>query len=536
MTGPARAADEAAVAPERADAGARPGMTHKVRLLYTAGLVTAIEIIGAVLGLLRDVLLAHYFGASAETDAFLVAWMIPETASPLLMEGALAYLLVPRLARELELRGTVQRVLDRSVIPLGLLLAGLTALVALLAPGLVAVLAPGLAEPELAVRCVRAAAPTILFLGLSGVLMATLRAHQRFLVPAWVYVVYNVGILACLLLLHDRLGIFAAALGLSVGAAGMVALQLGPFLRRVHVRNLRLGLDRGLLLAAVAFLPVGLYTLGRQAQVVVERFFGSTLDAGTISHLNYATKVAQIPLALAMAIAMVSMPSLARHAAGGRTDELRAGVEQTLRLAVLVILPAIAALVACAPQVIQFLFLRGEFTAGDVAETAVIMRVYAVGLLGQTLVGVLATCYWSRAQRTWWPAVATASGLAATVGVSVLAVGPLGATGLALANAVGITVAAALLLVGLRSRVVALPYTPLLGLLARATVAGGAAGLAAWAVLRGVGDSLPVAPAVVVGGLVVAAVYGATTWVLQVPEVRAGATALVRRTRGRAAD
>ncbi len=509
-------------------------MPTRVRLLRTAGLVTVIQLLGSAFGLVRDVLLAHLFGAGPATDAFLVAWTIPETASPLLMEGALAYLLVPRLSRALELEGSLQRVLDRALLPALVVLAVLTAVVALAAPLVVQLLAPGLADPELAVRCVRAAAPTILFLGLSGVLMATLRATGSFLLPAWVYVVYNVGILAALLLLHERWGIYSAAVGLTIGSAGMVALQAGPFLRRVRLRSLRLQLARPLFLALVAFLPIGLYTLARQAQVFVERFLGSTLDPGAISHLNYATKVGQIPLGLAIAVAMVSMPTLSRHAAAERTTELRQGIEQTLRLGVLVIAPVDAGLIAMAPEVITVLFGHGEFGTADVRDTAGILRVYSAGLLGQTVVGVLAVCYWARARRTWWPATATGAGLLATVAVGVLAVEPLGTRGLALANAGGITVAAVLLLAGLSSRVVAIRVGQLLGTIALAGGIATAAGLGAWLTAGLLDGVLPALVRAVVAGVVLLAVYGAGAWLSGIPEVRAAASRLATR-RSRAA-
>jgi putative peptidoglycan lipid II flippase len=120
----------------RAAARPTPGGSAP-RLLRTAGLVAVIMALGSLLGLIRDVLLARFFGASADTDAFLVAWTVPETATPLLMEGAMALLLVPLMSRELELRGNLNRIFSRTFFPVLCLLAGLSALAAVFAPAIV---------------------------------------------------------------------------------------------------------------------------------------------------------------------------------------------------------------------------------------------------------------------------------------------------------------------------------------------------------------------------------------------------------------
>jgi putative peptidoglycan lipid II flippase len=499
------------------------------RLLRTAGLVTIITSLGSLLGLVRDVLIARFFGASGDTDAFLVAWTLPETATPLLMEGALSFLLVPLLSRELELRGSLQRVVDRTFLPAVIGLAVLAGLTALLAPAFVGTLAPGLANPHLAVRCVRAASFTIFFLGVSGYLMATLRATESFLIPSWVYVAYNTGILALILPLHHRYGVYIAAVGLTVGSACMVVIQLWPFLRRVRLRSLGFRIDRRLIMALGAFVPLGAYTLGRQAQVYVERFFGSELTAGAISHLNYATKIAQIPMTMATTVAMVSFPSLSRHAASGRRNDLRRGVEHNLRLGALLVMPAVAMLIAFAPQIVQVLFQRGAFTATDTASSAGIMRVYSTGLLGQTMVGVATVCFFSLTRKTWYAGIAALVGLVATIVVSWAAVGPLGAPGLALGNAAGITVAAILMLLGIRTRVVDIDVRSVVDATTRCGLAATTAGVAGFGFTRLFGGHLPAVLVLLFGLPVLVLIYVVVGRSLAIPEVIDGLAFARRR-------
>lgn len=448
----------------------------------TAVTVSVLLVVSSALGLLRDVSLAGLFGASGRTDAFLVAWMIPETVTVLLMEGAMSYLLVPVFVRELTRRSSVARVVRATLLPLVLLLFALTAVVVVAAPLLVDLLAPGLSERQLAIDCFRIAAATVLFMGLAGYLMAALRANGRFLTPASTYIAYNVGILGAMYLLHSQLGVISAALGLAVGSALMVAVQVPLFLRLTSLRGLRVRVSRGLLIAALAFVPTAGYSMGRQAQVFVERIVGSTLEQGAISHMNYASKVSQMASLLALTAAAVAFPSLARMAAD--REALRLRVEREFRRLVLLIAPGIAFLFLFAEPAIQVLFERGAFGPEDTAQTAVVMRVYCLGLLGQVLVSLGTYVCFGGKGRIWSPAIAAGSGLLVTIVLDVALAPLLGVVALAVGNAVGITVAAVVLWVRIRRRTVSFDVRGLgrhLGLLTPASAVSAAA---AWLVSR----------------------------------------------------
>ncbi|WP_308457766.1 lipid II flippase MurJ, partial [Streptomyces sp. SM1] len=194
-----------------------------------------------------------------------------------------------------------------------------------------------------------------------------------------------------------------------------------------------------------------LFALCRQSQVLVERFLASSLPAGAISHLNYAQKVAQIPMTLSLMVCTVTFPVVARALADGDTGRARARVERDLVLASCVVLLGMCAVIACAPQMIGLLFQRGAFTAADTAATADVMRVYALGLLGQTLVGAFVRCYFSAGRPSWYPVGVMAAGIVVTSLAGAVTVGRWGVAGIAAANALGITVTAVLLLAGLRT-------------------------------------------------------------------------------------
>jgi putative peptidoglycan lipid II flippase len=448
--------------------------------LAKATLVTAVlSIAGALLGLGRDQALAHLFGAGTETDAFLVAWTVPEVAATLLIEDGMAFVLVPAfsLAVARRARGTGTgadpvRALVASTLPrLALAFVAVAALLMAGAPYLVAALAPGLPDPGLAVDCTRLTATCVLSFGLAGYCSAALRAHRRFLAPAAIYVAYNTGIITAMFVLGGRWGVRSAAVGVALGGCLMVAAQAPSLARQLFGRRRSApeatgaaevtetaeatdspapSVKHSVELALIA--PVLMFALCRQSQVLIERFLASTLPSGAISHLNYAQKVAQIPMTLSLMLCTVTFPVLAQALAEGDTERARTRVERDVAVASWMVLLGAAAVFACAPQIIQLLFQRGAFTAQDTAATATVMRVYSVGLLGHTLVGALVRTYFSAGRPTWYPLAAMAAGIVATSWIGAGTVDAWGVRGIAAANAIGITVTAALLLSGMGER------------------------------------------------------------------------------------
>jgi putative peptidoglycan lipid II flippase len=484
------------------------------RFLAKAAFVTvSLSVAGALLGLVRDQSLARLFGAGRETDAFLVAWTVPEFAATLLIEDGLSFALVPAFSAALARRargapGDPVRSLVASTVPrLAAACAAAGALLALAAPRLVAVLAPGLPDPRLAVDCTRLTATCVLSFGLAGYCSAALRAHRRFLAPAAIYVVYNTGIVTVMYALGGHWGVRSAALGVAAGGFLMAGVQVPSLVRRLRQGNGETappapgGEARPVDASLMA--TVLLFALCRQSQVLVERFLASGLPAGAISHLNYAQKVAQIPMSLSMMLCTVTFPVVARALAEGDTERARRRVERDLALAAALVLLGAAAVVACAPQLIGLLFQRGAFTAGDTAATAEVMRVYALGLLGQTLTGVLVRSYFSAGRATWYPVGAMAAGIAVTSWAGAGALRSWGVMGIAAANAAGITVTAVLLLAGVRRRGLPLRTRRVLGALGRPLLAAVAA--------AGAGAGAAHLPATPLGGL---AAGGATVTVV----------------------
>ncbi|MFJ8694339.1 lipid II flippase MurJ [Streptomyces roseolilacinus] len=483
----------AATLTDEARSGGPAGVPSNRFLARAALLTAALTAAGALLGLLRDQLLARTFGAGPDSDAFLVAWTVPEFASTLLIEDAMALVLVPAFSRALALRaeagaagpdpvlGLVRTTLPRTAAGT----AAAAALVAAAAPLLVPLLAPGLPEQRLAVDCTRLTATCVLSFALAGYFSAALRAHGRYLAPAAIYVAYNTGIITAVVLLGPAWGVRAAAAGVAAGGALMALIQAPSLVGRLRRRATGApardrGGDRdraaaagGVVLALVA--PVIVFAVGRQSQVLVERFLAAPLPAGAISHLNYAQKVAQLPMVLSLMLCTVSFPVIARAIAAGDREAARRRAERDLLLAGVIVLVGAATVAAAAPQIVGLLFQRGAFDAADTAATASVMRVYALGLLGHALVSALGRCYFSASRPLWFPAVAMGLGVAANAALGALWVDRWGTAGIALANAAGITLTAAVLLAGTGRRQVPLSARTVVAGLARLVAAAAAA-------------------------------------------------------------
>ncbi|WP_084955814.1 lipid II flippase MurJ [Thermoactinospora rubra] len=472
------------------------------RLVRATGLTAVLTALGSALGFVRDLLIAGVFGATAQTDAFLVAWTVPETAASLLLEGAMMCLLVPMFSRALVEGRDIREVVGATLPVAAAGFLAVTVAVMLGAPWIVPGLAPGMDEQELATACTRVTSITVVAFALAGYASAALRSKHVFGPPAAIYVAYNVGIIALIVAAEHDLGVLAAAWGVAAGSLLMVAVQLPAFLRKV-------GLPRRIVTRAAfslgGFVPIATFTLVRQGQVFVERLVGSTLPAGSISHLNFAQKIAQVPMIISLIVATVTFPALARSISAGDEAGARRRVTDDLLVAGAIVLCSTSFLVVFAPEIVRLLLERGAFTAADTAHTAWSMRLYSLGLLGQTVVGVVYRVYFSAERPSWVPAATMGAGLACTaVGALVLA-GPLGAGGIALSNAAGITLTAVLLLAGWRTPV-RLPRAAVALTTARLVAAAVAAGLAGH-LLRPLLQPLPLPLALGAGGVTVTAVF-----------------------------
>jgi len=418
---------------------------HERQVVGALGSIGVATLTSRVLGFARDMIVALVFGAGPVTDAFFVAFRIPNILRRLLAEGALATAVIPVVTDYAVKRPREDLVrMLRAVLAAGLLVLGATAVLGVLAaPWLLSVIAPGFNDPaqrELAVLLTRVMFPYLILVGLSALTMGVLNSQGRFFAAALGPAVLNVGMIAAVLALARRVDppIVALAIGVLVGGVGQLLVQL-PGLRAL---GLLVGPSRELdhpALGRVArlLLPAVFGLAAVQVMVFVNTLLASLLPAGSISFLYYADRVMEFPLGIfGIALASASLPAMSRQAAAGDTRGVAATLNFALRLAVYVSAPATVGLVLLSVPITRVLFERGRFTPEDTAATAVALVWYAVGLVGFAGARIAAQAFYAITE----PGTAVRLGALAIVANVITAwalMAPMGHAGLAAASSLG---------------------------------------------------------------------------------------------------
>jgi len=416
------------------------------------GVVSAVGAIGLAtlasraLGYVRDMVVARAFGAGPVTDAFFVAFRIPNLLRRLLAEGALSTAIIPVFSESLahggpESFGRMARAVAGAAL---VALCVVSTLGALLAPWIVAVMAPGWTADaglfDLAVRLTRVMFPYLALVGLAALAMGALNAHHRFFTAALGPAALNVAMILAVLGLASRMAppILSLAVGVLVGGLLQLLVQL-PELRRLGVPLIPSTEWRHPAVVQIAhrLWPAVFALAAVQITVVVNTLLASLLPTGSISYLYYADRVMEFPLGIfGIALASASLPTMSRQAATGDTRGVAATLGFALRLSIFVSLPATVGLVILSAPIVRVLFERGLFTAADTAGTAQALVWYSVGLTGFAGARIVAQAFYAVGR----PGIAVRLGVMAIAvnAVSAIALmGPMAHGGLALASSIG---------------------------------------------------------------------------------------------------
>ena len=414
-------------------------------LLRAASVIALATLASRVLGLGREVAIAHQFGASAAYDAFIIAFLIPHLLRKLLAEGALSTAFIPlysslratdpdRASRFAGTVGTVALVAFPIIVALGIW--GAPALVTLLADGF------DPAKQALAAELTRWTFPFIMLVGLAALVMGVLNSHDHFFAPAFAPVLFNIGLIVGAVVIAPNVDppVMGLAWGVLLGGFGMLAFQL-PFLRgRLHF-HLRLRLnddDLKRLLALMGPTVLGLVVV--ELNVLVDNKLASRLVDGSIASLQYAVRLFQLPLGVfAIAVATALLPQLSRLAAPSSREQFVETLRNGLRLATLVLLPATVGLIVLGEPIVGLVFEHGAFTADDGARTLGALHFLSLGILGYGMT-YLATRAFYALQDTKTPMVISSVAVGVNVALDLVLIGPMGVDGLALATAVAGTV------------------------------------------------------------------------------------------------
>jgi putative peptidoglycan lipid II flippase len=377
-----------------------------MNLLKALAAISSMTLLSRILGLIRDAVIARQFGVSTGTDAFLVAFRLPNLLRRIFAEGAFSQAFVPILSEYRNTRSAedTKAFINHVATLLAMVLLLVTVIGILAAPLIVYISAPGFAASpdkfQVTVELLRITFPYILFISLTSFAGAILNTWSRFSVPAFTPVLLNVSFIVFALLLVPYFDPPIRALAWAVFTGGILQLAfLLPFLARIgmlprfRIELKDAGVWRLLKLMGPAIFGVSV----GQVSLLISTIFASFLITGSVTWLYYADRLMELPTGLlGVALGTILLPSLSRSFAEKTGEEYSRLLDWGLRLTFLLALPCAAALALLGIPLISTLFHHGAFEAGDVLMTRQALVAYSIGLLGLILVKVLAPGFYAR--------------------------------------------------------------------------------------------------------------------------------------------
>lgn len=510
------------------------------KLAGAALLVMFFFVLSRATGLLREIVIGDQFGTSAELDAYLAAFRVPDILFQLVAGGALGSAFIPTFASYLVQKDRAEawllfsRVLN--LVTLVLIVAASTAAIFAL-PLVRWVIAPGF-DPDqqmLTANLMRWMLLSSIIFGASGLVMGALNALQHFLLPALAPVLYNLSILLGAWLLAPHMGIYGVVAGAIGGALAHFLVQLpGLWQQRARYSFELTWRDPGVREVARLMGPRVLGLLFVQLHFLVNTILASGLAEGSLSALNYAWLLMLLPLGIfAQAIGTVVFPTFAAQVAAGEQASLGNSFTQIARLVVFLTLPAALGLWALGEPLVRLLLEHGEFGPDSTALVVYALQFYALGLLGHAGVEIGVRVFYAL-HDTWTPVRIGIGAMALNVILSLLWVRWLSFGGLALANSVATLLEMCLLIWLLNRRLGGLDWSRLLHTLWRSAAAGALMVAAVWGWLAWANTHLspgiPLVWGTALGGMLLAVlVYGGAALLLGRGEVRTLRAALQRR-------
>jgi len=439
----------------------QPPRSHLGRVARAASLVMALFVISRALGLLREVIIARQFGTGAEMDAYIAAFRLPDFLFYVVAGGALGSAFIPIFTGYLTRRDMpgAWRLASAVINWVVLVLSALSLIAALLAPWLVQTFLPAFSPTQqmLTAELMRWMLIATVIFGISGVVMGILNAHQHFLLPALAPIVYNASIILGALFLGPTWGVRGLTAGVVVGAAGHLLIQLPGLIQH------KMGYQ-----PTLAWGNADLYEVGRlmaprvlglmavQLNFIVTIFLAATLPTGSATALNYGWIIMLLPQGIiAQSVATALFPTLAALVAEDDLPQMRHVFDTTLRNLLFLTLPAATGLLILRVPIVRLLLERGEFDAQSTRLTTWALGFFALGLVGHAVVEITTRAFYAL-KNTKTPVLWGVIAMLVNIGLSLalmnlfarLALPPHG--GLALANAIAVTLEMAALLILLR--------------------------------------------------------------------------------------
>ena len=415
------------------------------RLARSAGVFGLATIASRILGLVRDQVFAFYFGAGDVIDAFRIASRIPNLVRDLFAEGAMSAAFVPTFTRQLTLHGRERAWhLASSVINALLLVTGVIVIAGIIfAEPLVRLFASGYAEVpgklELTIYLTRIIFPFLTLVAVAAALMGMLNSLGHFFVPALSPAMYNVAIVVMslgLIPIAPALGvepITIVAIATLVGGLGQLAIQWPPLRREgFRYRPVLDFRDEGLRRVLLLMGPGTIGMAATQINMFVSTVLATGEGTGAVSWLEFAFRLMYLPIGLfGVSIATAAAPAVSRLVAEQDFARIRSTLANALGLMLFLNVPATVGLLILAEPIVAVIFQHGEFTAADTVATARALQLYAIGLVGYSIVRIISPTFYAL-QRSRIPVMVSAASVIVNVGLNLTLVRIMGYRGLAL--------------------------------------------------------------------------------------------------------
>ena len=375
-------------------------------LVKSSLVVAVMTLISRLMGFARDIVIANLFGVNAATDAFFVAFRIPNFLRRLFAEGAFANAFVPSLSRldNQADRLSLQAFTDRSAGSLSLVMLCLSVLGVFLAPVLIVLFAPGFiwqgGQYQLSIQFLQITFPYLLFITLTAFAGSILNAKGRFAIPALTPVVLNLVLILAAIYLAPLMTEPVTALAWGVLLAGIVqlAIQIPALLQAKLLPRPRLGFSDPNVRQMLKSMPSAIFGVSVvQINLLIDTVFASFLPVGSISWLYYSDRLVEFPLGLlGGALAAVILPRLANHYALDDQHGFSKSMDWGLRWVLLLGLPASSGLSLLAEPIIASLFQHQAFSAHDTLMASHSLMAFASGLLGFVMIKILVPGFTAR--------------------------------------------------------------------------------------------------------------------------------------------
>ena len=375
--------------------------------IRSSSIVSAMTFVSRILGLVRDFVIARLFGANELTDAFLVAFRIPNFFRRLFAEGAFSQAFLPILAETKANQNDqeVQLVINHIATKLLSVLMIVTLIAVILAPLVIFIFAWGFyfkddsSQFHLASEMLRITFPYLLLISLTALSGSILNTYDNFTVPAFTPVLLNIALILSAIYLSQFLNnpIMALAWGVLIGGVLQLAFQV-PFLRRIKkLPKLKFGHHKTLDTLKKRMLPALFGVSVSQINLLVDTMIASTLIAGSVSWLYYSDRLLELPLALiGIALATVALAKLSNFYALKDTKNFISTINKALFIAIILGFPACLGLVLYSKELIITLFQYGEFDINSAINTSYSLQAYGSGLMAFIAIKILASIFLSR--------------------------------------------------------------------------------------------------------------------------------------------